>query len=1017
MKILNLKAEHFMKFAKIELNNFPKKGLLGIFGENESGKSTLGDAIFFSLYGLTSKCSSQNISTLIKWGETFCKTQVDFIIPADEKNKKEKLYILTRQISSNNEQKAHLILNDDVIANGWNEVNKTVCQILGFSHNDFRFTSFMAQKEIDLIYKSIQQSEKVINSLLKTDLINNALHTLENQEIEFKKNLSVKMDKKSKLNSELDEIKELLKEADNIQTKIVNLENNIQGVDKEITLLSSCLSIENKNLTLFKNLSENSSKKSSLIPKFEELENKSTTLVNGINRSFTKTFGIDSNDIPQELVIKSKELILKDVTSIGALKEHLRKIEQARTQIVEKEALINLRDVKNESLEFVDNQIKHKKDINTKIVKIDSELAELEKEKEDACKNTISLIKNNLILEKELENKKDLIKKSILRVKESLLSIHKKMNNQISALKNDNLSDSIEKNEEKLTSELKKVKVNIFEFGKSINRSNNLFILFIFCSLLSFMAIVAVFKNDLKQLYLLSAIPAFFLLISIFYQRKKTKLERLKNNLNQDKTEIEERIDKKTSSLKDEIEKINDKLNFINDNQDVLGLFKFSTPQDIRKTLNALKSLNTEKYKSIDSELYQNIMDFKALLNNNESGLKLDFLSYKIDQSLSWSEIIKKNEELKNKNNKKEAELIEYLNKLKQEVKSTASLSDKSGKLKSEIEDINKKIEHLEKSIKPFSKNTITEKEINTVEQIKNLENQVEFEKNELHSMEIILKELFEIKGHLKHLEEKKAEHDNQEEKIIMNIKKLMLDNPSSINYNIENYNINKMELKIEDIKSNLNKLEFKSSNMVTEAAHLRGKLKGFETLKERHADISTSINKINQLIQMDDLDLKSCPEIRKGFIKTAQNIKAGFIPEFSEYVGKIMAHLTLDRYQKIKIDKDLSIKVFSAEKNDYIPPENLSGGTSDQLMLAIRLAFANTLLQEKGKKFLFLDEHLASFDKNRRDACLDILKYLEFSFDQVILISHLSGLENYMSSHIFLNKNSDTLIIKALRP
>jgi exonuclease SbcC len=1019
MKILNLNAENFMKFAKIELNKFPQKGLLGIFGENESGKSTLGDAIFFALYGQTSKCSDKNLGAVIKWGEEACKTRIDFLIPSDPQSsgyENSQVYTLTREIYSDNTQKAHLLLNNKMAANGWAAVNKAVNRILGFNHNDFRFTSFMAQKEIDLIYKSIQQSEKVINSLLKTDLINNAIESLDKYEKNLKTSISEKMEKKSKLDSEMDEIRELLNEADQIQSKIKNIDDDTVRLKEEIADLTEKTINENQILELYRELDKYRTKQKSVIPKIEELTQKSGSLEQGIKRSFTKTFAVDSDDRPEELIEKCRELILKDVTSIGALKEHLRKIEQARTHIAEKEGLINLLDVKTESLEFIENQIEHKNEINKKIIKIDSELADLEKEKEEACKNSISAVEKNIAIAEELEQKKLSFKEKILRTKTVISEEVSQISASLTGLK-ENKDQKENENKDELSIELENASKEIFRHGENITRTNNRFILSMFCTLLSFMSILTIFNNDVKKLTMFSAAPIVFLFISIYFQRKKSGLDKEKSSVIKEKALIEDRISQKTKTLESKAEGLRKNLDFINKNLDLPEKLLFSSPHNIKNSADTLSEISFSLFESIDQELANGLEEIKGLIEKNEKALKLDFLTYKLDPKLSWPDVINKIEEIREINNEKEAELTEYLDKLKQEIESTDSISAKSDKLREEISGINKKIEHLDKSIKPFSKKTITEEEFNTIDKIKGLENQIELEKNQLHSMELTLKDLLEINEHLERLEEKSSSCKQMEKKVVESILKLVSENPISRDYSPHAFTLENIENNIEKIRGDLNELKFDSAGKETERAHLRGKLKGFETLQERYSEISEKMNDLTALIQNDDLDLKACPEIRKSYIKTAHSIKAGFIPEFSDYVGKIMAHLTLDRYQKIKIDKDLSIKVFSAEKNDYISPESLSGGTSDQLMLAIRLAFANTLLQEKGKKFLFLDEHLASFDKNRRDACLDILKYLEFSFDQVILISHLSGLENYMNSHIFLNKNSDKLIIKALRP
>jgi DNA repair exonuclease SbcCD ATPase subunit len=416
------------------------------------------------------------------------------------------------------------------------------------------------------------------------------------------------------------------------------------------------------------------------------------------------------------------------------------------------------------------------------------------------------------------------------------------------------------------------------------------------------------------------------------------------------------------------------------------------------------------------------INNFSIKLETFSEMWKNDLLSNKFDPNLSWEKIIQYIKQTELDNLERENELIAHLNSLNTEIETKSYIDIKSEDLEEDISDISEKIIRIDKNLEPFSKRNINEEEIITLENIQHLETHLEKEKEGLHLIEFTLNRVNEEKSKIQTLKNQTEEIELQKENVIKEIAQLYseTENMKTNTYekfsfeNFEEFKIAE-EKKISNMKSILNSISYKKTALLTEIAHLKGELKGFETLTERYNSLSDKIYILKTKIQKIDLDLKACPEIKKGLIETTKHIKAGFIPEFSHYVGRILSHITLDRYHKIKVDNDLTIKIYSPEKNDFIYPFQLSGGTSDQLMLAIRLAFANTLLQNRGQKFLFLDEHLASFDNNRKETFLDILKYLEFSFDQIILISHLSGMEKYMDSHIFLDKTETTVIRKTL--
>ena len=77
MLIRNLRADGFLKFRKIRLNNIPNRGLIGLVGPNESGKSSLGQLIQYALFGTTHKMTRGSIVDLIHWEEDHCIVELD----------------------------------------------------------------------------------------------------------------------------------------------------------------------------------------------------------------------------------------------------------------------------------------------------------------------------------------------------------------------------------------------------------------------------------------------------------------------------------------------------------------------------------------------------------------------------------------------------------------------------------------------------------------------------------------------------------------------------------------------------------------------------------------------------------------------------------------------------------------------------------------------------------------------------------------------------------------------------
>ena len=75
----------------------PKEGLIAVSGQNESGKSTIGEIVCFVLFGRTFSLQPDEIVKLIRWGEPRCAASLDFTI-GDEQ------YTVSRFLDDNGTQ-------------------------------------------------------------------------------------------------------------------------------------------------------------------------------------------------------------------------------------------------------------------------------------------------------------------------------------------------------------------------------------------------------------------------------------------------------------------------------------------------------------------------------------------------------------------------------------------------------------------------------------------------------------------------------------------------------------------------------------------------------------------------------------------------------------------------------------------------------------------------------------------------------------------------------------------------
>ncbi len=106
--------------------------------------------------------------------------------------------------------------------------------------------------------------------------------------------------------------------------------------------------------------------------------------------------------------------------------------------------------------------------------------------------------------------------------------------------------------------------------------------------------------------------------------------------------------------------------------------------------------------------------------------------------------------------------------------------------------------------------------------------------------------------------------------------------------------------------------------------------------------------------------------------IDTMQELSAtihdGFGLQLNEAVSNIIDRVTNHKYQELKIDEKLNIKL--GWKDKYIILDRLSAGTIDQVYFALRLAVSDLLLGNEKMPFI-LDDSFALYDDSRVKAVL----------------------------------------------
>jgi exonuclease SbcC len=143
MIINKIRALNVLRYAELSIDP-AEKGLIAISGQNESGKSSIGETVCFALFGRTFSFSPKETFKIIRWGERECSVELEFSV-------EERRYLLSRFLDSDGNHGVKLVATDDpenYIARGVQNVADALFGILGFEFEEFVESFYLAQREI-----------------------------------------------------------------------------------------------------------------------------------------------------------------------------------------------------------------------------------------------------------------------------------------------------------------------------------------------------------------------------------------------------------------------------------------------------------------------------------------------------------------------------------------------------------------------------------------------------------------------------------------------------------------------------------------------------------------------------------------------------------------------------------------------------------------------------------------------------------------------------------------------------
>ena len=144
MIINRIRAQNVLKYAELTID-LAERGLIAISGQNESGKSSIGETVCFALFGRTFSIAPEAIQKVVRWGENHCSVTLEFSVEG-------RRYVLSRFLDRDGNHSAKLAHADDhpedPVARGVQGVSHALFGILGFEYEEFVESFYLAQREI-----------------------------------------------------------------------------------------------------------------------------------------------------------------------------------------------------------------------------------------------------------------------------------------------------------------------------------------------------------------------------------------------------------------------------------------------------------------------------------------------------------------------------------------------------------------------------------------------------------------------------------------------------------------------------------------------------------------------------------------------------------------------------------------------------------------------------------------------------------------------------------------------------
>uniref|UniRef100_A0A832I9U2 SMC family ATPase n=1 Tax=Pseudothermotoga hypogea TaxID=57487 RepID=A0A832I9U2_9THEM len=365
-----------------------KDGVFLILGQNGAGKSSLLEAIVFSLYGVGVRYGKRSPLDYVRSGADHCQVKFSFLRGG------KKYEVVRRVRTKDRSSEAVLFVNDRILASQRSLVDEKLKEIMGASYESFTSTFFLPQGMVsslltatrskinDIVFDVLFEKKKLAKVIEK---VNDAFKDAQRDRDELLRKVNEMKDEIERLDSHIKETP-----LDLLESEIKNLDRQISSKEEELKSVERDLQMHSQIDSLEKMLRSKVDERKTLLILLEEER---------------KISSAKSLELPYRELLHASESLKKVESNIEKLQVNRSKIQQELQRLEEEIQKAN----------FEASQC----DITIQKVQEELErLSRIDEQCEQLVERSSNLKERRTMLEQHLQNRKQDLEKTTRRIQE-----------------------------------------------------------------------------------------------------------------------------------------------------------------------------------------------------------------------------------------------------------------------------------------------------------------------------------------------------------------------------------------------------------------------------------------------------------------------------------------------------------------------------------------------------------------------------------------------------------------------